>query len=425
MAGPVVALDAGGLIKRYGQQAQVKYGHALNGLVTIGYEGVGFGAKDLRLDLLGVAINLNEETNPLTSANVDLLGFNKPWRTTEAGGLKFGFTTVLADGQQAGLEGNPDVTITPAAKALPAVTKELKSAGCDQLVLLVYGTPAEARDLARQFPSYDWVVAAKGGEEPPLAAEKIEGTESYLIEVGSKGKHAIAIGIYAGKNDDGDGGGNGRFRYQPVPLDHRFEDSPEMHQMMVDYQQELKVLGFDGLGVKPQLHPKAGILGKEFAGTAACVDCHDGECDIWDETPHSHATASIAELDPPRHFDPECLSCHATGWDPQGYHPYVGGFQSLDQTPHLNANGCENCHGPGAKHVALENGDLEVDDDEYDAVLAALHMEIVENEGNMEGQEFTNGKSVQNCMRCHDDDNSPDFDFQLYWPHVEHGDGDD
>jgi hypothetical protein len=23
-------------------------------------------------------------------------------------------------------------------------------------------------------------------------------------------------------------------------------------------------------------------------------------------------------------------------------------------------------------------------------------------------------------MQCHDLDNSPDFDFQLYWPHVKH-----
>jgi hypothetical protein len=36
----------------------------------------------------------------------------------------------------------------------------------------------------------------------------------------------------------------------------------------------------------------------------------------------------------------------------------------------------------------------------------------------MEGQVF--GNVVKMCMECHDLDNSPDFDFQLYWPEVEH-----
>ena len=45
---------------------------------------------------------------------------------------------------------------------------------------------------------------------------------------------------------------------------------------------------------------------------------------------------------------------------------------------------------------------------------------IVENEGNKPGQEYDKGKVVQMCMQCHDLDNSPEFDFQLYWPHVKH-----
>ena len=42
------------------------------------------------------------------------------------------------------------------------------------------------------------------------------------------------------------------------------------------------------------------------------------------------------------------------------------------------------------------------------------------NEGNKDNQEFDKGKVVQMCMQCHDQDNSPDFDFQKYWPKVKH-----
>ena len=29
-------------------------------------------------------------------------------------------------------------------------------------------------------------------------------------------------------------------------------------------------------------------------------------------------------------------------------------------------------------------------------------------------------KAVNNCLECHDLDNSPQFDFDEYWPQVEH-----
>ncbi|MEM6329670.1 MAG: multiheme c-type cytochrome [Planctomycetota bacterium] len=408
-------LDVGGQIKRYGQQAQLKYGSAVGALIELGYRGVGFGARDLRMDLLGVAINLDPGANPLTSANVGLLGFDPSmsarWRTAEAGGLKIGFTQVLADSQAGQTGAGPDTDIEDARSALRRVTPELQAEACDHLVLMVYGTSIEARALAKEFPAYRWVVSAVGADEPPHRIEPIGETGSYLIQVGHKGMYAVAVGLYPGATPP--------FRYQKVPLDHRFEDSPEMNRMLARYQDQLKTLGFDGLGVKPQLHATAAVTDGKFAGSAACADCHYEEYEIWEKTAHSHATRSIVDLDPARHFDPECLSCHATGWNPQKYHPYVTGYLSLDDTPHLNANGCENCHGPAAKHVAVENGDFEVTDAEQEAIYAALHLEIVDNEGNMEGQSL--GKSVNTCLECHDLDNSPDFDFQQYWQLVKHG----
>ena len=143
------------------------------------------------------------------------------------------------------------------------------------------------------------------------------------------------------------------------------------------------------------------------------MDCHSTAHEIWFASPHAHATKTLEELNPPRHHDPECLSCHVTGWDPQGYSPYTSGYESLTKTPHLTDNGCENCHGPAKKHVAAENGEIDVTDEEREALYAALRMKIVENEGNMDGQ--VEGKVVANCMLCHDLDNSPDFDFQEYW----------
>ena len=130
---------------------------------------------------------------------------------------------------------------------------------------------------------------------------------------------------------------------------------------------------------------------------------------------------SLVELDPPRHFDPECLSCHVTGWNPQQFFPYASGFMGLEKTPHLTDNGCENCHGPGASHVAAESGEIDAEGCRTRAFMrATMRLKIVENEGNKDGQEIKNAVVVKMCLDCHDLDNSPEFDFQAYWPKVEH-----
>jgi hypothetical protein len=186
--------------------------------------------------------------------------------------------------------------------------------------------------------------------------------------------------------------------------------------MHVEYQGRLETLGLAGLGLKASRHPSGG----KFAGSKSCADCHLSATEVYENTPHFHATDTLLHLDPPRQFDPECLSCHATGWEPQRYFPFQSGFLGMQETPQMVGNGCENCHGPAARHVAAENGEIDVTEEELEKLRAALRLKIVENEGNKEGQVFDRGKVVQMCMQCHDLDNSPDFDFQTYWPQVVH-----
>jgi hypothetical protein len=187
--------------------------------------------------------------------------------------------------------------------------------------------------------------------------------------------------------------------------------------MQVVYQQALQNFGLDGLGLRPTLHPS----GRKFVGTKTCEECHTQAAEVFDKTPHAKATETlISRATPPRIYDPECLCCHVTGWEPQKQFPFETGYRSLKETPDLIGNGCENCHGPAAKHAAVENGQIKADDAEREQLRAALRLKIVKNEGNMKDQVYDKGKVVQMCMQCHDLDNSPDFDFQKYWPKVKH-----
>jgi len=414
---PVVAMDLGGQEKRSGMQAEMKLDFSLRALAKMGYAAVGLGPEDLRLDLLSIVVNLNEGALPLVCANVGIVdfnsGFSERYRIVEVGGLKIGITAVVGKKEIGNLKNLDDFTIVDPEVALREVLPKLREGRCDQLVLLSHAPPEETKELARRFPEFDWVVTAKGAEEPPKTPTKIEETPAQLIEVGNKGMHAIVVGLYKSSTP--------RWRYQRVPLDHRFADAQEIHQMHVEYQRQLQQLvegvGWRGLGLKQVPHPSGG----KFAGSKACADCHLSATEVYEGTPHFHATETIVKLvNPPRHFDPECVSCHATGWEPQKYFPFESGFLGLKETPDLTGNGCENCHGPAARHVAAESGELQASEEELESLRAALRLKIEEHEGNKEGQVYKEGSVVHMCMQCHDLDNSPDFDFQEYWPKVAH-----
>ncbi|MCA9229807.1 MAG: hypothetical protein KDA57_04090 [Planctomycetales bacterium] len=409
---PVVSFDMGGQIRRLGPQGEIKYRYVIESLTKLGYSAIGLGERELQIDanyLTYVLSNYEQDANPVVSANISIIdpsiGLSSRYRVIQVKGKKIGVTSVLGKKYQSEIQDVSDIVSTDPVAALEELMPTLMAEGCDLLVLLAHADPDEARELSRQFPQFQMVATTGGAEIPPKEARKIEGSEAHLIEVGHKGMYVAVVGLFDDVEQP--------FRYQRVPLDHRFKDSDEMQAMLTAYQNELKNMGLEGLGLLGLKHST-----DSFVGSEVCADCHTSATEVFEMTPHAHATDTLVMLDPPRQYDPECLSCHVTGWEPQEYFPYMSGYRSLEKTPHLVGNGCENCHGPGAAHVAAESGEEELSESEIESLRSAMRLEVVENEGNLDGQEL--GVVVKNCLRCHDLDNSPAFDFQQYWPKVAH-----
>ena len=66
--------------------------------------------------------------------------------------------------------------------------------------------------------------------------------------------------------------------------------------------------------------------------------------------------------------------------------------------------GCEDCHGPGEKHFKAElGGDKQLQNKYRTAVRLTKEQ-----------------AKKERCTTCHDLDNSPEFDFDKYWPLIEH-----
>jgi hypothetical protein len=402
---PVMPVDLGGQVKRFGRQTEAKFQAIVDGLRGMRYDAVGFGPGDLRLPaegLVAAAAAVGEETTPFITGNVGLLGIDSGitprFRVVEVGGLRIGVTTILGDRAVAQFR-NDDIEVVPAGRALAEVARELAQQACDHQVLLAWATPEETRALAEAYPQFDIVATAGGADEPPMEAERLPGG-GILVELGHKGMFAVAVGIF----DDA----TRPLRVQRVPLDARWGESEAMMTLLGGYQRSLETLGLDGLGLLPIRHP----TGRRFAGSAACAECHRHAYEVWEGTAHAKALTTLEEQLPRRDGDPECLSCHVVGWAPQRYEPFEGGFAGMAATPHLAHQGCENCHGPAAAHTAVERGDVRASVAERDRLRQELVLTLATPEGRQ--------KAVNNCLECHDLDNSPNFDFDDYWPAVEH-----
>jgi len=394
---PTVGLDTGGLIKGFGRQAELKFGMSSDAMQQMGYKAIALGKSDLRLpptELLPRVASTPEAPSPYVSANVAIFDpeFTADHHILEVGGVRVGVTAILGTKWQQEIS-NPNIQMSDPATKLKEVLEKLQGK-CDLLVLLAHATLDESVELAKAFPQFDIVVTGGGAPEPPAEVEKIN-DKTLLVEVGEKGMNAIVLGVF----DEG-------IRYQRVPLDSRFPDSPEMKQYMRQYQEQLRSDGLARLGIRPSPHPRAEEQGK-FVGSKKCEDCHEPSYDIWKKTGHAKAWDTLKDLEVPRDFDPECISCHVIGWHPTEYFPYESGFLSEAETPRLIDVGCESCHGPGEKHIDAEMGRDEV-------LQAKLRKAMTVT------KEQAQKDKIHWCLNCHDLDNSPDFDFDEYWPHIEH-----
>lgn len=413
----VTGVDLGGLPRRSGRQAVIKAQTSLKALTQLDYMAVGLGTDELKLGIDGLLdIHLQEgddRTIRFVSANVRLLEgaieeFPLVSMTKKFGDVKIGVTSVISKAHSRRVFPMGDAAWKPPAAALETALSQFAAEEVDLRILLSHGSVDESKALAEQFPQFQIVVTADGLGDPDPNDPPQQVGETLIVEAGRKGKHVGVLGVY--RTEQGP-----QLKYKLVSLEREdFGETESMIKLMVEYQNRLReerIVESESIG---NPHPS----GATFVGAAKCAECHTTAYDIWKNTGHAHA---LEDLDPTfkrhgherlngvnRTFDPECLSCHVTGWDPQEYTRFKTGFlnaefASTDNEKTLEklfgGSQCENCHGPGSRHIEMvEAGE----DNPAKSVILAYE------------------DAKNRCIKCHDGDNSPNFDFEKYWKRVEH-----
>jgi hypothetical protein len=229
----------------------------------------------------------------------------------------------------------------------------------------------------------------------------VNNKKTMLVTAGTKGKYATAVGIF--KNSP-------RLRFERVPLDDRFDEDKGIRELLdITYIDKLKSQNLVQTSPKVACDKENPSVG--FVGSKKCGTCHKEVYKFWQTTRHAHALETLVKgyedpktgkkIAPEKHHNPECVSCHTTGFF------NTTGYDGTDATKHLGGNGCENCHGPGSEHTKIMSGPP-IDKETFDRAKKVVHAPPQDEKNN-------------GCVRCHDGENSPKFRLDPFWDEVDHG----
>lgn len=374
--GEVVVVDAGNFTGHQLETAQPRSLFLLEAMSQLGYDAITLGDGEMNLgrDLLRSLVT--GDAYPFVSANIvdavtgELLC--APFRIVERAGLRIGITAVTQFARaREGAVRDAGLETTDPREALGAVLADLQSE-TDFVIVLARMHSRRARTLGEAYPDRIDVMVI-GNREPNEGLVHPENGGAVYVRSGDRGQ---AIGVTRVALADG--------RVDRITGDeemlerHRPED-PAFAAMVADFERTLADL--EKLQAATGVPAGKSADGHYYLGAESCASCHAREYEIWSETPHAHAFETLVLAE--KEAQPECFRCHVTGHgDPIGYDPDVSGESRL-----VNVQ-CEVCHDKGSRHAR---------DGSYGRALL-----------------------MQSCTKCHDAENSPYFDPEIYWLMMEH-----
>ncbi|MCL2710336.1 MAG: hypothetical protein FWE95_05605 [Planctomycetaceae bacterium] len=369
--GPVILADVGGAASGVTLYDKLKFEAIVRGeaAMDIAVHNIGQAEALLGIDVLN---QLHERWGmPWISANTtDAAGnpFAEPARTVTTGNRNILFIGVLS--QQYATE---EVRITPPRQSVLKVLRE-QSSKYDYAIVLAYMPEDELWELTENLPEVDAVVGGPTGQPVPPTYPQ----GSVLMTSATKQGKFLAVLTLP---PDSERMSRERISGTIVDLCERFADDPVQIENVRKFYAELRrrdLAPSDTPFARQPLTPS-----EVYAGSRACQDCHDDEYRVWRRTPHANAWESLVRRE--AQYDPDCQRCHVTGYG------LSGGFGTVSASEERFNVGCESCHGGSAEHCRVTS------------ILTSV------------------GKRAhEQCLICHDRENSPLFDFESYWEKIRH-----
>lgn len=294
----------------------------------------------------------------------------------EAGGARIGVAGVLGSGfpypDFRGNFGEINVSdpLAAARKEIDRLRDEV-----DLVLVLTHLAVESPEELAGALKGADIVIQGHSNEQ--MNAPVVMGG-TLLVKGYMLGKHMGRLDLWLEHDPERLAAGKrlAGFEFSVVALDESIPPDKEVESLIAGYREKLKERMFVFEKPDPE---GAGA----FAGPDECGRCHPDAYADWSETRHSRAFSSLEATSD--QYDPECLPCHTTGFGSRS------GYRTGEDDKLVNVT-CESCHGRGSGHVAEKSGWADK------RALDVVAREVPEDK----------------CRSCHDEENSPNFDYGLY-----------
>ncbi len=340
-------------------------------MAFIGYDGIVIGEKDFAQGVEYLVDRVGSLKLPVVVANlVDtqsgelLFAASRTFETP--GGLKVGVIGVIDPGLAFPEAVSPGRLRVDDPKA--AIEREVASIGdaVHIVVVLAHMPTMKIRQLGKQIPDVDVIVA--GHDARPTRKATTVGN-AYLLTTVDRGRF---VGLAWATVDTKEGIVN--LVTDVKPLGEDYTDHEAIVKLFQSYDMEIARVESQRISTKMRATGA-------FAGDGACVECHQAIHEQWMGTKHARVFDILVREG--REFDRDCTPCHTTGF----YE--IGGFLSAVDTPELRNVQCESCHGNSATHARTP---------------------IVRTP--------TTARNA--CTSCHNEQQTPDFEFETFWPKITH-----
>jgi hypothetical protein len=371
---PVLLIDGGGL---FGQRSrtdreQTRFLCQVTG--EFGYDAIGLGTEDLNYGLAFLREMIDTHRLPFLSANVRELESGAlllpPYKLVERGGMRFGICAVtdpnekiVTMGAGKSEEYRVDDPVATLNELVPRLRRE-----ADTVILLSHLNDLKTEDLLREVSGID--IALVGHTHRSEAGQRVVG-KTVVLAAGFEGRVVGRADALIDRQ-----GVVQAFSLAMTPMDAKVADDQVMLERIAKFKEEQEQRR---MALRGAHQPTKGSADEQFLTQYECRKCHLETYQKLETSSHNRAMASLTRQGMTE--EPECLVCHTTGY------LFINGYDTQAPRNRLTNVQCEACHGYGTEH-------------------------------RRDGRWAAEARST--CVVCHDQKNSPKFDFATYWEKIRH-----
>ena len=373
-------VDVGDAIGGTADFQRIEYGYILKAFAQLGYAAANIGQREAALTLDQLRAIHSQSPVPLISANLLDAATRQPVFETHR---MFGRIAIIGVVDPRGLGDalGDGLVVEKMETALSNLLPKLKGQA-DFIVLLAFTDEATLHALAREFYELDVILGGKVTQPAQQLEHENRSTILYTTNQ-SRAVGTLALRLLAPHRVE-------PIRGEVMLVSDQFPQHGAIRHLAVNYRDEIRRTKLDvddPTKLAAELVP--GVKqAANFVGTESCISCHANAAEVWQKSGHANAFQSllVAKAD----ADPNCIACHTVGFaSPSGYRREFGARK-------FTQVGCESCHGPGSLHVEQRRSGAPATD----------HFRTL---------------GAGDCQKCHHGEFSRPFDFEKFWPAVQHG----